>query len=162
MEQIRRSFGRHGRCDRRHWLGRRELCEYVHPLPSASGNPEIEYAKRPKKTQPKRMWGCHYKLAEWLAFMLGLSACVASTVLAQATHEPRDPAHLYDRTCHFCHDTGIGPPLKGSHYPADRIRTAVRHGHGAMIAFTPSEITDSELTALAQMLNQSSQPRAPR
>ncbi|MFI4868570.1 MAG: c-type cytochrome [Steroidobacterales bacterium] len=101
-------------------------------------------------------------LSRGLELAVGLLVLLGSTPVAHPGDEPRDPAGIYDRTCHFCHDTGIGPPLKGSHYPAERIRTAVRHGHAAMVAFTPTEITDPELTALAQMLNESSPPGAAR
>ncbi len=93
-----------------------------------------------------------------LSFLLAILC--AGPCLAQSAGPARDPKRVYAATCHFCHDTGIGVPLKGSHYPADQIRFVVRHGYGAMIAFSPSEITDPELIALAQMLSEAAAPKA--
>lgn len=76
----------------------------------------------------------------------------ASACAAQVATPAHGPAQVYAATCHFCHDTGIGPPIKGAHYPPGRIRFVVRHGDGAMIAFTPSRISDAELTALIAWL----------
>jgi 4-cresol dehydrogenase (hydroxylating) cytochrome subunit len=89
--------------------------------------------------------------------IIGAGAC-----LAQSVSQPRDPSHVYAATCQYCHDTGIGPPLKGAHFPADRIRLAVRHGPGSMPAFMPSDITEPELDALARMLSELSPPVAGR
>ena len=93
-----------------------------------------------------------------LSFLLAILC--TGPCLAQSASPARDPKRVYAATCHFCHDTGIGVPLKGSHYPADQIRFVVRHGYGAMIAFSPSEITDPELIALAQMLSEAAAPKA--
>jgi mono/diheme cytochrome c family protein len=87
--------------------------------------------------------------------IIGTGAC-----WAQPAGQPRDPDHVYAVTCHYCHDTGIGPVLKGSHYPVDQIRTAVRHGHGSMPSFMPSEITEAELAALVHMLSDAALPKA--
>jgi 4-cresol dehydrogenase (hydroxylating) cytochrome subunit len=91
---------------------------------------------------------------------LALAIVGAGTCLAQTASQPRDPSHVYAATCQYCHDTGIGPPLKGTHFPADRIRLAVRHGPGSMPAFMPSDITEPELVALARMLSELTPPVA--
>lgn len=95
-----------------------------------------------------------------VALTIALAIIGAGACLAQSASQSRDPNHVYAATCQYCHDTGIGPLLKGAHFPPDRIRLAVRHGHGSMPAFMPSDITETELAALAQMLSESSLPVA--
>ena len=85
---------------------------------------------------------------------LALAIVDAGACLAQTASQPRDPGQVYAATCQYCHDSGIGPPLKGAHFPADQIRLAVRHGPGSMPAFMPSDITEPELAALARMLSE--------
>lgn len=74
--------------------------------------------------------------------------------LAQSTGQWRGPEQIYATICAYCHDTGVGPALKGSHYPADHIREVVRHGQNGMPAMKPSEFSDAELARLAEMLSQ--------
>ncbi len=88
--------------------------------------------------------------------LIGAGAC-----LAQPAAPARDPARLYASTCHFCHDTGIGPPIRGSHYPAAQIRFVVRHGDGAMIAFSPAAISHAQLTALIVWLDRAAAGKPP-
>lgn len=85
--------------------------------------------------------------------LIGAGACVA-----QAADEPRDPDRVYAITCHYCHDNGIGPALRGASLMPERIRLAVRQGYGSMPAFMPSDITDAELAALVQMLSAPAKP----
>jgi mono/diheme cytochrome c family protein len=91
---------------------------------------------------------------------IALTTVGAGALLAQAADPPRDANHVYDITCHYCHDNGIGIALKGTHLPPERIQFAVRHGFASMPAFPPSYITDAELAALAQMLSESAPPAA--
>jgi mono/diheme cytochrome c family protein len=93
-----------------------------------------------------------------VALTIALAIIGAGACLAQSVGQARDPNRVYAVTCQYCHDTGIGPVLKGAQFPPDRIRRAVRHGYGSMPAFMPSDITETELAALAQMLNESSLP----
>ncbi len=57
--------------------------------------------------------------------------------------------------CHQCHpggEAGLGPALNNKPLPAFAIRTQVRYGFGAMPAFYPDEITETELDALVRYL----------
>lgn len=91
------------------------------------------------------------------AVALGVVGAVglAGTALAQATYEtsPRAPEYLYARTCGYCHGHNVGPVIRGRNLPAPVIAAMVRSGQGAMPAFKPTEITDTELQALAQWLS---------
>ena len=76
-------------------------------------------------------------------------------VWAQAAGEWRDGAHVYQKICHYCHDTGVGPVLKGRELDVDYIRHVVRHGQRAMPAFRPSELDAKDLARLAQTIHDS-------
>jgi hypothetical protein len=91
---------------------------------------------------------------------MALAIIGAGAFLAQAADPPREPNYVYQITCHYCHDNGIGLVLKGAHLPPERIQLAVRQGHASMPAFAPSYITDAELAALAQMISESAAPAA--
>jgi len=91
---------------------------------------------------------------------VALAIIGAGALLAQAADAPRDPNRVYEITCHYCHDNGIGMVLKGAHFPPERIEFAVRHGYASMPAFPPSYITDAELAALARMLSEAAPPAA--
>ncbi len=70
----------------------------------------------------------------------------------------KDPDQVYDKICKNCHDTGIGPELKGRHYPAQLTEDMVRVGPGAMPAFRVTDIDDAMLKRLAEMLEKSPEP----
>lgn len=88
---------------------------------------------------------------------VGLAAGGAMQARAQATYEiePRAPEYLYARTCGYCHGHNIAPIIRGRALPAAVTASIVRSGMGAMPAFKPTEITDAELEALTQWLQQS-------
>lgn len=87
-----------------------------------------------------------------------LPAAVAGLLLltagaqAQSAGEWRDAEHLYNSSCTFCHDTGVGPTLKGVGWPEEYVEIRVRQGYRAMPAFKPSEISASDIEALAKWL----------
>jgi mono/diheme cytochrome c family protein len=93
-----------------------------------------------------------------------VAACAAllapAAARSQAAGEWRDPGHLYDSSCTFCHDTGVGPDLKGAGWPKEYVALRLRLGFKAMPAFKPSEISDREIEALAAWL--AAQPPAGR
>ena len=92
-----------------------------------------------------------------IVLMTGAGIGLASNASAQATYEitPRDPEFLYDRACGYCHGHNVGPLIRGRQLPAAVVAAIVRSGNGAMPAFRPTEITNAELTALAQWIEQS-------
>ena len=65
---------------------------------------------------------------------------------------------MYDKVCIFCHDTGIGPELKGRKYPSQLTMDMVRVGPGAMPAFRGTDIDDAMLKRLGEMLEKSTEP----
>lgn len=95
------------------------------------------------------------------AAVIALSLIGAGACFAKRTAAVRTPARVYAATCHFCHDTGIAPPLRGAYYPPERIRFVVRHGDGAMIAFTPVAISHAELAALIGWLERAARRKHP-
>lgn len=72
---------------------------------------------------------------------------------AHAQRPDRAPDFIYARTCGYCHGHNVGPIIRGRDLPPEAIRMFVRHGNGAMPAFKPTEITDSELDALARWIS---------
>lgn len=86
------------------------------------------------------------------ALFLGIAA--SGSVKAQASYEvePRDPQFIYDRTCGYCHGHNVGPIILGRNLAPQVITYFVRNGNGAMPAFKPTEITDTELEALASWI----------
>jgi len=84
-----------------------------------------------------------------------LVAAPGDTAQAQATYEiaPRAPEYLYARTCGYCHGHNVAPLIRGRNLPPAVIQAVVRSGMGAMPAFKPTEITNTELQALAQWLS---------
>lgn len=58
---------------------------------------------------------------------------------------------VFQHSCYTCHiqgEGGLGPSLNEKALPAFAIRFQVRHGWGAMPAFTADEISDEDLDAL--------------
>lgn len=72
----------------------------------------------------------------------------------QAANEWHGPEHLYRSTCIYCHETGVGPTLKGrgQELSASYIYIFLRKGSGPMPAFKPSAISDADAKALADWL----------
>jgi mono/diheme cytochrome c family protein len=68
-------------------------------------------------------------------------------------------AGTYGRTCGYCHGQNVGPVILGRNLSPDIIVATVRNGMGAMPAFRPTEINDTELAALAEWISKS--PKSP-
>ncbi len=66
----------------------------------------------------------------------------------------RSPEKVYSSTCGYCHGHNVGPIIRGRGLPVETIEYFVRHGNGAMPAFRPTEISNTELKALAQWISQ--------
>jgi cytochrome c5 len=94
------------------------------------------------------------------AALVALGVIGGAPFAALGADAQRDANHVYEITCHYCHDNGIGLVLKGAQIPAERIRLAVRQGYVAMPAFMPSYISDAELAALIELLTQPAAPAA--
>lgn len=95
---------------------------------------------------------------------LTLAALVAVGMPAAAAWaEPQQPteqgfawkagAEVYTKVCALCHETKVGPPLRGRDLDPTYIRLVVRHGSRAMPAFRESEIDDQSLEKLAEYIS---------
>lgn len=100
---------------------------------------------------------------------LGLGAAIAaSAAVALTAAEPRDPEAIYNHQCSWCHaagewgtrslakrvPAGEAELLKRKDLPPAYTRTVVRRGIGSMPQFAPTELTDAELDALANWLEE--------
>jgi cytochrome c5 len=93
-------------------------------------------------------------LKETLAvgLMVVATCAVAWQVRAQSAGQWHGPADTYEKICRYCHDTGVGPVVKGRGLQPAYIAATVRAGRNGMPAFRPSEISNAELLALSQWL----------
>lgn len=75
-------------------------------------------------------------------------ACLVSTGIARAdsSGEWKSGKEVYDKVCGYCHETGVGPAIKGRGAPPEYYRAIVRHGRRAMPQFRAAEISDEVLT----------------
>jgi mono/diheme cytochrome c family protein len=102
-------------------------------------------------------------LNAWLSQSVGLAAAavltgaIAGRVLAaepvpQGSPGWKDGAEVYADVCAHCHETGVGPTLRGRGLPAEYFKIFVRNGSRAMPAFRASEIDDTALARLGEYL----------
>ncbi|WP_054109311.1 cytochrome c [Novosphingobium sp. AAP83] len=67
----------------------------------------------------------------------------------------RTPDEIYAKTCGYCHGRNVGPIILGRALPAESVKYIVRHGQNGMPAFRTTEVTPSELEALATWVQKS-------
>ena len=79
------------------------------------------------------------------------AAAGASQARAQAAGQWQSPAQVYQKVCAYCHETGVGPHIRGL-FPAKFYAQVVRHGMAAMPAFRPTDIDDATLQKLGEWL----------
>ena len=65
----------------------------------------------------------------------------------------KDGAEVYAKLCSFCHETKIGPAIRGRGLDPLYIGFTVRHGNRAMPAFRQSEIDDESLQKVAEYVS---------
>jgi mono/diheme cytochrome c family protein len=94
-----------------------------------------------------------FRLAAGTALLIG-GVAFAAQKLGEPQGE-RAPEALYAKTCGYCHGRNVGPVIRGRALPAEAIVRQVRHGQNGMPAFRPTEITTSELDALAKWISTS-------
>ena len=91
-----------------------------------------------------------------LVFLVLLTLSLLSSLSsADAAGQWRDGLQVYVKICSYCHDTNIGPIIKGTPKPAEYIYYIVRNGFRAMPAFRASEIDDETLKMLANYIKSS-------
>lgn len=97
--------------------------------------------------------------ALWVALIVGSAAPIGGgEAFAQAAGQWRDAQHVYSKICANCHEIGVGPVIKGRNLDPDYYQSVVRHGMRAMPAFRPTDVEDSMLRQLAEMLSKSPAP----
>ena len=67
----------------------------------------------------------------------------------------KDGAEVYNKVCALCHETSVGPTIRGRSLDPTYIQLIVRHGSRAMPAFRASEIDDQSLEQLAEYVSKS-------
>jgi mono/diheme cytochrome c family protein len=67
----------------------------------------------------------------------------------------KDGAEVYNKVCALCHETSVGPTIRGRSLDPTYIQLIVRHGSRAMPAFRASEIDDQSLERLAEYVSKS-------
>jgi mono/diheme cytochrome c family protein len=96
-------------------------------------------------------------------------AVVAAGCGPEHRGEPRGPkvvpdtraeargARLYSKFCYQCHpggEAGLGPALNDKPLPEIAIRTQIREGVGAMPAFDGDLLSDDDVAALAEYVQE--------
>lgn len=76
----------------------------------------------------------------------------AGVALADGSGNWKDGKEVYDKTCGYCHDKGIGPTIKGLGIAAADIKKTVRSGKKAMPSFRATEIDDAALAKVADYI----------
>jgi len=81
------------------------------------------------------------------------AAWAASQQPAEQGFAWKEGAEVYTKICALCHETTIGPVLRGRDLDPLYIRLVVRNGNRAMPAFRASEIDDQILEKLASYIS---------
>jgi|SRR5579884_633623 len=71
------------------------------------------------------------------------------------TETARHGQVVFMRNCYQCHpggEAGLGPAINNKPLPQFLIRYQIRHGFGAMPAFTEDQLSSTDLTALLEYL----------
>lgn len=88
----------------------------------------------------------------------GLSLMAAVSTFA-AVRAPERGAAVFQRLCSGCHGEAGGAPVKQLPRPFDDdnelVRATVREGRGEMPAFSPGQVSDAEIDAVADFLRSS-------
>ncbi len=78
----------------------------------------------------------------------------AGPAKAQAAGQWKDGLHLYTKVCANCHESGVGPIIRGrgEELAPEYYQFVVRNGLRAMPAFRPTDIDAPTLKQLSEML----------
>jgi len=85
-----------------------------------------------------------------------VAAGIAGAAPQQAAEQGfrwKDGAEVYSKVCAFCHETKIGPVIRGRGLDPLYISYTVRNGNRAMPAFRQSEIDDQSLQQVAEYVS---------
>ena len=88
-------------------------------------------------------------------FSTALILSSSNTASANSAVNWKNSQHLWQSTCFYCHEeTTNGPSLFSRDLPLAVINNWMREGHGAMPPFRPAEVSDKEIEALSQWINE--------
>lgn len=90
--------------------------------------------------------------------LLALYLIYSGSAGAQSAGDVARAEKTFSATCGYCHITGVGPELKGKNLPPEIFTYFARHGNQGMPAFRPSDISDQDLSNLAEYLSKSKAP----
>jgi mono/diheme cytochrome c family protein len=101
---------------------------------------------------------------EWTARVFILTALVTiGSVPGSSGAAPNDPpepgfawkdgAEVYAKICALCHETKVGPAIRGRDLDPEYIKYTVRYGSNAMPAFRTAEIDDQFLEKVAEYVS---------
>lgn len=85
-------------------------------------------------------------------FLTGVLATATLGIAAPSSAIPADGVRVYDKVCRYCHETGVGPVLKGRQLPPEYVQRVVRLGNRAMPSFRATEIDDANLAEVAKLI----------
>lgn len=80
-----------------------------------------------------------------------LLCCVAFSASADGSGKWKNGKEAYDKVCAYCHDTGVGPVIRGRNAPREWV-DIVRNGVRAMPSFRRAEIDDATLAKLMEYI----------
>jgi len=81
--------------------------------------------------------------------VLLITLCLSSELCPA---QVRSANQVWEDSCGYCHDNGIGPELRGRRLAFETIRAWTRYGLRQMPAFAESAISDTELAALGEWI----------
>lgn len=87
-------------------------------------------------------------------------ALLSLSAAAEGDGQWRGGENVYAKVCGHCHDTNIGPVLKGRQLPPQYISAIVRNGFRAMPAFPASFIDDNALQQVGEYIRDTPAPAA--
>jgi len=89
-----------------------------------------------------------------IMILFALPAYTAEEAVGGDNNHQADGKNVYDTICQHCHETGVGPVIKGRQLPVEYITYIVRHGVRAMPAFPEPYISNEDLKSLGQYIQQ--------
>lgn len=91
-----------------------------------------------------------------LGFIVGFS-CIGPSAFADEGGNTNQGQQVYQQICQYCHETGIGPKITERQLPGSYTRFVVRNGLRAMPAFRTTEVSETEIAAVAAFVEGMSQ-----
>ncbi|MCO6441296.1 MAG: cytochrome c [Nitrococcus mobilis] len=89
------------------------------------------------------------------AGILGLACLLSLAAWAEVNGSWKNGEEVYAKVCGYCHQTGIGPVIKGRKLPPEYTVHVVRNGLRAMPAFPAAFIDDKALREVAGYISKS-------